>query len=367
MSVQSIGQDTTSSWLSQLLASYSQQSATSQSSIASLLGVGDATSEETAATSSGSTSGTGSSVGSFNDILTALLSGDSSLSYDLETGTLTDLGSSTTTDEMPPPPPMEGMEGSDGLTREMTETENEDGSVSRSVTMTDADGNVVGTEETTQNTDGSFSSVITMTDPDGNISTRTITGENTEDGGFSVSSSLTDAEGNVLETGLELTAADGSVTRSLTRTTPEGDTVTDSESYDAEGALVSTSSSTTTTASSSSTSSETVASDSTGSSSESSDSEETTTTVTTAFTTEGMEQTTTVTDADGNIVSQNVKEIPFSSTAGGESYGNTEGSQEGLSGLVGQYTANRYGASRYAAQDAALNLSEQGGGLSVEA
>ena len=371
MSVQSIGQDTTNSWLSQLLASYGQQTASSQSSISSLLGLSDTTSEASSATSSGSTSSTGSSVGTFNDILTALLSGDSSLSYDMSTGTLTNLSSSTETGDMPPPP----MEGADGLTREVTETENDDGSLSRSVTMTDADGNVVGTEKTTQNADGSFSSVITMTDPDGNTSTRTITGENTDDGGFSVSSTLTDANGNVLETGLELTAADGSTTYSVTRNAPDGTTMTESESYDADGNLVSTSTSTTvassasdsSTTASSSSSSTTSSSDSASSASGSSDSEETTTTVTTAFTTEGMEQTITVTDADGNIVSQSVKDIPFSSTADGESYGATEGSKDGLSGLIGQYAANRYGTSRYAAQEAAMNLEGQGSGLSMEA
>ncbi|KHK03200.1 hypothetical protein [Desulfovibrio sp. TomC] len=368
MSVQSIGQDTTNSWLSQLLASYGQQSTASQSSISSLLGLSDATSDATAATSSGSTSSAGSSVGSFNDILTALLSGDSSLSYDMSTGTLTDLSSSSQSDDMPPPP----MEGSDGLKREVSETDNADGSSSRSVTMTDADGNVVGTEKTTQNADGSFSSVITMTDPNGHTTTRTITGENTEDGGFSVTSSLTDASGNVLETGQELTAADGSTSYTVTRNTPDGETMTESESYDADGNLVSSTTSSTvaaasTTGSSASSSSSSSSSESASGSSGSSDSEETTTTVTTSFSSEGLVQTTTVTDADGKIVSQTVKDIPFSADAKGQSLGASEGSKKGLSGLVDQYAANRYGASQYAAQEAALNLGSQGSGVSVEA
>ena len=176
MSVQSIGQDSsTASWLSQLLASFSNQSTANQASASSLFGLSDTSSAATAATSSGSTS-TGSSVGSFGDILTALLSGNGSLGYDMQTGTLTDLGASG---QGGMPPPMAGMD--DGLTRDIQETENEDGSLTRSVTVTDANGNVIGTEKTTQNADGSFSSVITMTGPDGKTMTRTITGENTDD------------------------------------------------------------------------------------------------------------------------------------------------------------------------------------------
>lgn len=378
MSVQSIGQDSsTASWLSQLLASVSNQSTTNQASASSLFGLSDTSSAATAATSSGSTS-TGSSVGSFNDILTALLSGNGKLGYDMQTGTLTDLGASG--QGSMPPPPMAGM-GGDGLTRDIQETENEDGSLSRSVTVSDADGNVIGTEKTTQNADGSFSSVITMTGPDGKTMTRTITGENTADGGFSVTSTLADADGNVLGTGTELTAADGSVTRGVTRNLPDGRTVSESESFDADGKLVSTTSSSTGTSLASSTSGTTSASsssgtssssgasssDSTGGSASGTSNKDTTTTVTTLFTSEGLEQTTTVTDADGKILSQNTKEIPFSATADSQSYGATQGSQEGLSGLIGQYAANRYGAGRYAAQQSAGDGSSQSSGISVQA
>lgn len=378
MSVQSIGQDTANSWLSQLLASFQNQSAASQSSAASLFGLSDATSgtsgDASSATSSGST-GSGSSVGSFNDILAALLSGGGSLGYDMQTGMLTDLSASGASGGMPPPPP---MEESDGLTRDIKETENEDGSLTRSVTVSDADGNVVGTEKTTQNADGSFSSVITTVLPDGKTVTRTITGENTDDGGFSVTNALTDADGNILEKGQELTAADGSVTRSQTRYLPDGSTLTEAESFDADGNLISTTTTATGTAAvaaasdtssttGSSGSADASASDSAGSASSAAKNQDTTTTVTTLFTSEGLEQTTTVTDAAGKILSQNTKDIPFSATADSQSYGATEGSKEGLSGLVGQYAAGRYGAGRYAAQQAAAEASGQGSGISVEA
>ena len=372
MSVQSIGQDSSTSWLTQLLANMQSQSTTSQTSASSLFGLtevaSDTSSTASSATSSASTS-SGSSVGSFNDILAALLAGNGSLSYDMQTGTLTNLAATedaTASDT---------VADSDGLTREMTETDNADGSMSRSVKVTDADGNVVGTEKTTQNTDGSFTTVATMVGPDGKTSTRTITGENTSDGGFSVTNTLTTADGTVLEKGTELTAADGSVTRSLTRTTPDGQTLSDSESFDADGNLVSTTSSATGTASTASASGTTTASSSSsssasgssGSSSSSSESSDTTTTVSTLFTSEGLTQTTTVTDADGKIVSQNTKEIPFSATADSQSFGASQGSKEGLSGVVGQYAANRYGNSQYAAQQALSESSGQSSSVSVEA
>ena len=79
-----------------------------------------------------------------------------------------------------------------------------------------------------------------------------------------------------------------------------------------------------------------------------------------------MEQTTVVTDADGNIVSKSVKEIPFSSSAEGSSFGATQGSKEGLSSMINQYASNRYGANRYANMEAALSVGDSSS-LSVEA
>ena len=383
MSVQSIGQDSSSSWLTQLLASQQNQSTASQSSASSRFGLTDVASDASdsaaAATSSGS-AGSGSSVGSFHDILSALLAGNGSLGYDMQTGTLTNLaasGQSGSSDAA------DSAGESDGLTREVTETDNKDGSASRSVKITDANGNVVGTEKTTQNADGSFTTVSTRVGPDGKTSTRTIAGENTSDGGFSITDTLTDADGKVVEKGTDLAAADGSVTRSLTRNTPDGQTLTDSESFDANGNLVSTTSSVTgasasavaggsaSGSSASSTASSSASASASGSSSGSasgSNSSDTTTTVTTLFTSQGLEQTTTVTDATGKVLSQNTKEVPFSATADSQSYGATQGSKEGLAGLVGQYAANRYGTSRYAAQQASGETSsDQSGSLSVEA
>ena len=375
MSVQSIGQDSSSSsWLTQLLANMQGQSTTGQASASSLFGLtevaSDTSGSSAAATSSGSAS-SGSSVGSFNDILAALLSGNGALGYDMQTGTLTNLaasGEAAASDS--------GTE-SDGLTREITETDNADGSLSRSVKVTDADGNVVGTEQTTQKADGSFTTVATVVGPDGKTITRTITGENTSDGGFSVTNTLTNAAGTVFEKGTELTAADGSVTRSLTRTTPDGQTLTDSEAFDADGNIISTTSSVTgavttasasdTTSASGSSESSAAASGSSDSSSSSSENSDTTTTVSTLFTSEGLTQTTTVTDATGKILSQNTKEIPFSATADSQSYGPSEGSKKGVSGVIDQYAANRYGTSRYAAQQALSESSGQSSSLSVQA
>ncbi|BAH74702.1 hypothetical protein DMR_12110 [Solidesulfovibrio magneticus RS-1] len=409
MSIQAIGQDNANSWLAQMLASYTGQTSSAASSLESLLGTGSTTSDDTASSSASSST---ASVGSFNDILQALLSGNGSVGYDMTTGTLTDLSGSTLTGVMGPPPPGEGM---DGISREVTETENEDGSLSRSVTMTDADGNVVGTETTTQNADGSYSTVMTMvqadgttttrtmtgaydadgnfvekntltaadgtvlesgtvttaqdgsftstmtvTDAEGRTSTRTASGEYADDGSFTVISSLAAADGTILETGTETTAADGSYTSTVTRTGPDGNTVTETASYDAEGTLLSSSTSTTTSGSGATASSDS-SSGSSGSSSSSSDSEETTTTVTTAFTTEGMEQTTVVTDADGNIVSKTVKEFPFSADAEGQSFGATEASKDGLSSMLDQYAKGRYGADRYAAMAASGESGGQSG------
>ncbi|WP_165352126.1 hypothetical protein [Solidesulfovibrio carbinolicus] len=413
MSIQAIGQDNANSWLAQMLASYTGQTSSAASSLESLLGTGSTTGDDAASSSSSSST---ASVGSFNDILQALLAGNGSVGYDMTTGTLTDLSGSTQIGAMPPPPPGEGM---DGISREVTETENQDGSLSRSVTMTDADGNVVGTETTTQNADGSYSTVMTMVQADGTTTTRTMTGaydadgnfvENntltaadgtviesgtittaqdgsftstmtvtdaegrtstrtsagayTEDGSFTVKSSLADAAGNILETGSEITAADGSSTYTVTRTGPDGKTATETEAYDAFGALVSTSTSTPTSGASSGTSQAAGSGGSSGSSgdsSESSGSEETTTTVTTAFSTEGMTQTTVVTDADGNIVSKTVKEFPFSADAEGQSFGATEASKDGLSSMLDQYAKGRYGADRYAAMAASGESGGQGG------
>jgi len=371
MSVQSIGQTSGTDWLSQLLAAYAQQNATSQTSLESLL---PASADQTSADSSSETSSasSGSSIGSFNDILAALLAGSGSLSYDMETGSLVaaDAGGG------------QDMAGSQGLTREVSETENEDGSTTTSVTLTDADGNVVGTEKTISNADGSFTTTITMTGPDGKSSTRSITGENTDDG-FLVTNTLADAEGNILETGTELTASDGAFTHTLTLTGPDGQTVTDSETFDADGKLVATStsstSSTTTPAaadsassstSGSSGSSETASSDgasgSSGSSSDDDDSS-TTTTVTMSFTDDAIVQTITVTDAAGNVVSETSKEIPLQMSAEGEQWGASEGSQDGLSGLISQYASNRYGMSKYANQESAMDMGSQTSGMSVQA
>lgn len=366
MSVQSIGTTGSYDWLQQLLASYANQSSTSNTSLSSLLSLSSSSTDETAATSSGSSSTT-SAIGSFNDILTALLASSGSLSYDMATGSLT---TGTTNGESPPAPPTEG-EGA-ALTRSVSETANDDGSTTRQVTLTDADGNVVGTENTTENADGSFTTTITMTGPDGKTSTRTVTGENTDDG-FKVTSTLTAADGTVLESGTELTASDGTVTRTMTRNGPDGETVTETASFDADGNLVSSTTSTTSATAAAataagSTDSADASSDASGASgsSDSSDSDNTTT-VTMAFTSEGMEETTTVTDADGNIVSQTVKEIPFSQNAQNSSFGSLLEKGDGLSDLIGQYASNRYGASRYANQEAALDLGSQTGGLSVEA
>ena len=409
MSIQAIGQDNANSWLAQMLASYTGQTSSAASSLESLLGTGSSTGDDTASSSASSST---ASVGSFNDILQALLSGNGSVGYDMTTGTLTDLSGSTQAGAMPPPPPGEGM---DGISREVTETENEDGSLSRSVTMTDADGKVVGTETATQNADGSYSTVMTMvqadgktttrtmtgaydadgnfvekntltaadgtviesgtvttaqdgsftsamtmTGPDGKTSTRTASGEYADDGSFTMKSSLAAADGTILETGTETTAADGSYTSTVTRTGPDGQAVTETETYDALGSLVSTS-----TTSASSGTAQAAASDgaggSSGSSSESSDSKETTTTVTTAFSTEGMTQTTVVTDADGKIVSKTVKEFPFSADAEGQSFGATEASKDGLSSMLDQYAKGRYGADRYAAMASSGDSDGQSG------
>lgn len=413
MSVQAIGQDNTNSWLAQMLASYTGQTSSAASSLESLLGTSSSSGNDSANSSSSSST---SSVGSFNDILQALLSGNGSVGYDMTTGTLTDLSSSAQTGAMPPPPPGEGL---DGINREVSETENEDGSVSRSVTMTDADGNVVGTEKTTQNADGSYSTVMTMVQADGTTTTRSMTGsydangnfveKNTltaadgtvlesgtittaqdgsftstmtatgpdgkttthsasgayaDDGSFTVKSSLADADGNILESGTEITAADGSTTYTVSRTGPDGKTATETESYDASGTLVSTSTSTPTSGAASGTAQAAGASGSSGtsdSSSSGSSSEDTTTTVTTAFTTEGMTQTTVVTDANGKVLNKSVKDFPFSTKAEGQAYGASEASKDGLSSMLDQYAKGRYGADRYAAMAASGESSGQSG------
>jgi len=417
MSVQAIGQDNANSWLAQMLASYTGQTSSAASSMASLLGTSGSTDDGTANSSASSST---ASVGSFNDILQALLSGNGAVGYDMTTGTLTDLSGSAQTGAMPPPP----GEGLDGINREVSETENDDGSVSRSVTMTDADGNVVGTEKTTQNADGSYSTVMTMVQADGTTMTRSMTGsydangnfveKNTltaadgtvlesgtittaedgsftstmtatgpdgkttthsasgayaDDGSFTVKSSLADADGNILESGTEITAADGSTTYTVTRTGPDGKTATETESYDAFGALVSTSTSTPTSGASSGTTQAAGAGGSSGasdSSSSGSGNEETITTVTTAFTTEGMTQTTVVTDVNGKILNKSVKDFPFSTKAEGQAYGASEASKDGLSSMLDQYAKGRYGADRYAAM-AASGESDGQSGFSAQA
>ena len=79
------------------------------------------------------------------------------------------------------------------------------------------------------------------------------------------------------------------------------------------------------------------------------------------FTDKSIEETTTVTDADGNIVSQKTKEIPLSTTGKAESFGSTLTSEDGLAGLLNQYAANRYDASKNAYQQQAMELGSQGG------
>lgn len=72
--------------------------------------------------------------------------------------------------------------------------------------------------------------------------------------------------------------------------------------------------------------------------------DDTTTTVTVTFTDKGIEETTTVTDADGNIVSQNVKEMPIDPEQEGEQFGASEAGRKGVAGLVGEYGAQQEGA-----------------------
>lgn len=370
MSVQSIGTTGSYDWLQQLLASYANQPSTSNTSLSSLLSLSSGSTDETAATSSGSSS-TSSATGSFNDILTALLAGNGSLAYDMETGMLTTRGASNG-EEIPLPPEGAFVWPGQELTRSVAETANDDGGTTRQVTLTDADGNVVGTENTTENADGSFTSTITRTGPDGKTTTRTVTGENT-DAGFKVTNTLTASDGTVLESGTELTAADGTFTRTMTRNGPDGETVTETAGFDADGNLVSSTATTTSATAAAATAAGTTdnaaaSSDASGASgsSDASDSGNTTT-VTMAFTSEGMEQTTTITDPQGNIVSQKVKEIPFFQNGRNTSFGSLLEKGDGLSDLIGQYASNRYGASRYASQEASAGSGSQTGGLSVEA
>lgn len=413
MSVQAIGQSNANSWLAQMLASYTGQTSSAASSMAGLLGTGSATGDDSANSSSSSTT---ASVGSFNDILQALLAGNGAVGYDMTTGSLTDLSGATQAGAMPPA--LSGEEA-DGISREVKETENADGSLSRSVTMTDADGKIVGTEKTTQNADGSYSTVMTMVQADGTTMTRSMTGnydangnfveKNTltagdgtalesgttttaqdgsftstmtatgpdgkttthsasgayaDDGSFTVKSSLADADGNIIESGTEITAADGSSTYTVTRTGPDGKTATETEAYDASGALVSTSTSTPTSGASSGTSQAAGAGGSSGASDSSaggSNKEETITTVTTSFSTEGMTQTTVVTDVNGKILNKSVKDFPFSTKAEGQAYGATEASKGGLSSMLDQYAQGRYGADRYAAMAASGDSGGQSG------
>ena len=372
MSVQSVGQSSSDYWLQRLLASYGQQSTdSSQSSVLSLLSQGSDAADSSSATSSASDTSASSAVGSFNDILTALLNGNGTLGYDMETGTLTATGQTGDAGGMSPP--MQGADGSD-LTRNETETKNDDGSTTRTVTMTDADGNVVGTEKSVSQSDGSFTTTITMTGPDGKTGTRTITGQNTDDG-FTVSENLTDSDGNVLESGTQVTAADGSVTSTVTHYRKDGGSVTESESYDADGALVSTSTTTTpattatadATGTTADTSGSSSASSASGSSSSSSDSSDNTTTVTMTFTAKGIEETTTVTDADGNVVSQTTKEIPLSASAQGGTFGSSLQSADSLADIVGQYASGRYGSQQYSGQQAWWENGSESGGLSLQA
>lgn len=363
MSVQSVGQTGSSGWLQTLQAMYGQTDTTS--TMSSLLSLANDATSETKATSSGS------SVGSFSDILSALLSGNGSLSYDMETGTLTNLSAD------------QGGAADQNLTTSQDEVQNEDGSTTLTKTTTDAEGNVVGTDVKVSQTDGSYTETITIVGPDGKTLTRTVTGENTADG-FLESSTLSDSNGNVWETASSLTAADGSVTRTLTRNGPNGDSTTETASYDASGQLVSASSAYTAGASqllaeteasaslaATDTTGATASSDETsdssgasGASSSGDDDDETTTTVSMTFTDKGIEETTTVTDADGNIVSQSSKLI---STNGGQDESGENGEAGGTNrGAFGDYAAARFGLSQYSAQSSLFNTLFENGGLSTE-
>lgn len=375
MSVQSIGQTPDSDWLRQLLAASSRQASAGQSDMSRLLSSDTDATGQSAATSSDSSASSSPDAsasnvaGSFRDILTALLSGNGTLSYDIATGSLTlsDTASGTLGDD----------EGN--LTRKQTETANADGSTTRTASLTDGSGTVVNTETTTENPDGTFSTVIAALGPDGRNVTRTITGEKTADGGFSITNTVTDANGHVLESGYEQAAADGSMTRGQTVNGPDGRSMTETESFDAAGRLVSTSSSSTLAATASASagsesSGQTEASSAAGSSGSTNgdaakgDGSGNTTTVTVTFTSEGLEQTTTVTDPEGKIVSQTVKTVPFTPTAQGENYGSTLEKADGLSGLLNEYAASRQGAKKYAVQQASTEGGgQQGTSLSVSA
>ncbi|HCR11843.1 hypothetical protein [Solidesulfovibrio sp.] len=379
MSVSSIGQSSSDYWLQRMLASYGQKSSTSsQSSALGLLSQGSDATDDTSATSSGSSSSKSSSVGSFNDILTALLAGKGSLSYDMETGTLT-TSEQGEDGQMPPSPSMEGAPGeggghNGGLTRNETVTTNADGSTTTTATLTDADGKQVRTEKTAANADGSFTTTIATTDPSGKTSTRTVTGKNT-DAGFLVSDTLTASDGTVLESGTELTASNGSVTRTMTRNGPDGGSLTESESYDADGLLVSSSSTATppaktaastgatTSAAASGKSGAPSSSKASGGSDSSSDKSDNITTVTMTFTSEGIQETTTVTDKNGKIVNQSTKEMPFDARTKGQSYGSLLQKGKGFSDYLDMYAANRYGA----AQSASSGKNSGSGGFSAQA
>jgi len=328
MSVQSISSSVGSTdWLQTLLAMYGQtDGSTTDSTMKTLRSLNSDSSGTTAATSADASSDAStSSVGSFNSILSALLAGDGNVAYDMETGSLTALDA-------------EGNAGqaANQLTTSETETKNSDGSTTNKSTTTDADGNVVSTSTTVTQTDGSYTSTITITGPDGKSLTRTVTGENTDEG-FQVSSTLTDGNGNVWETTSSLTAADGTTTSTISQYAANGDTSTTTSSYDASGELLSATTSYSSSSASqaqagaaaASTTTAAAASDSTSSSSatsgasggggggsSSSDNDDTTTTVSLTFTDKGIEETTTVTDADGNIVSQSTKMIASSSGSG---------------------------------------------------
>lgn len=86
-----------------------------------------------------------------------------------------------------------------------------------------------------------------------------------------------------------------------------------------------------------------------------------------AFTAEAIEETTTVTDPDGKVVSQTTKEIPFDARADGQAFGSSLQKEQGLADFVGQYASRRYGAERYASQEAAGNATSHDSGVSVEA
>lgn len=68
-----------------------------------------------------------------------------------------------------------------------------------------------------------------------------------------------------------------------------------------------------------------------------------------------------MTDADGNLVSQSTKAIPFNATAEGQAYGSSLKKGDDLSDLLSQYAANRYDAYQNSYQQQAMQLGSDSG------